>query len=416
METNPGFGHAAEVVYFPRMAPNFERRLFDLIESVSRAERDGSFSNALADSIMREFGPSLKLRSVAIFRPQGLRYEPTYCAGEPLWDVVDGSLSTRTVQRRLQGQLWWVQRGLKRVTPQQTEWFDLILIPVARNLQFIIGLLTNSLAGDEGEERETTFHVMGQLIRLFVDRHHQRQRLQEILTLARQQQLSLLQPELPRIPGFQVAGVSLPNQEVGGDYFQVIKLAPDLFALALADAKGKGFEAAVQVTGLHAGLRVVSETPFKVSHKVGLLNRSLAQGDEMRNLVSLFYAELDTQGRLLYVNCSHPPPFVVRAGGVIEELPDGGMFLGLSPDSIYRIGIFELRPGDVLVVYSDGWSELFNDQGEEFGADRLRETLRQVHRWEPQAVIDLIQASCDQFRGEAPYQDDRTLLVLKRDG
>ena len=297
----------------------FERQLFDLIEGVSKAERRGQFARALVEGVHRQFAQQLGLVAVAELRPVGARYEIGTTAGEPLWRDLDGSYSVRALQRRLQGQLWWIQRGLKRQGAGQTLWYDLILIPIGRDLKHVLGLLTLSMAGEEGMEREASFSVLSQLIRLFVDRHHQQERLNEILSLARDQQLSLLPATLPSVPGYDVLGRSIPAEEVGGDYYQVIPLSSTSAALAVADAKGHGFEAAVLATGLHAALRVVNETPFKVTHKLRLLNRSLAERGEIRNLVSLFYGEFESEGRVIYANCSHPPPFVVRGDGANDE-------------------------------------------------------------------------------------------------
>ncbi len=225
---------------------------------------------------------------------------------------------------------------------------------------------------------------------------------------------------LPKSRGqvvFRVKDVELVSQLIDGafpDYHQIIPLGPGSFAAAVADAKGKGFEAAVLVTALHATLHVVNATPFQVAHKVRLINRSLAEQGKQRNLISLFYGEFDDQGRLLYVNCSHPSPIVVRSDG-LEELADGGLFVGLDPASEYRMGVCDLRSGDLLVAYTDGWTELSNEQNEEFGAERLREAVRPAHGAAPHSVIDLIEKACDAFRNELPFHDDRTLLVIRRD-
>ncbi len=409
----------------PQPPPRFERRLFDLIEAVSRAEREGrttgTFSRALAERIVAEFGSRLKIIAAADLRPSGGRYLPEFTVGGDgagdgagWWAAADGALTARALQRRLAGQLWWIRRGVRHDGSGGLQWFDLILIPIGRDLSHVLGLVTASLAGEEGRERESEFEVMGRLIRLFVDRHHQRARLQEIFTLARQQQLSLLPPAPPAFPGYRIAALSIPAEEVGGDYYQTFALRYSLFGFAIADAKGKGFEAAMQVTGLHAALRVVNESPFKLGHKMGLVNRAMAQQTEFRNLISIFFGEIDSQGRLIYVNGSHPPPLLVRAQG-IEELTAGGRFLGLDPTAEYRFGIAELHSGDVLAAYTDGWTELFNDRGEEFGAHRLRTLLAPMHGADPEAVVAAIQAAADAFRGDAPFTDDRTLFVLRKD-
>jgi serine phosphatase RsbU (regulator of sigma subunit) len=392
-----------------------ERRLFNLIEGVSQSERDtGRFARALLESMLREFGDSLHLLAVAEFRRQESRYEIAWSQGEPLWDLLDRGLSSRNLHRHLSGQPWWIQRGLHRKAEDREDWYDLIFIPRDRELRQVLGLITSSMAGEEGQQREAEFQVLARLIRLFCDRQDHHERLQEIMTLAREQQMSILQPEVPSLHGYQTAQRSVPAQEVGGDYYQIIPLGGGNFAAAVADAKGKGFEAAVLVTALHAALHVANATPFKVEHKVRLINRALAAQGTQRNLISLFYGEFDDQGRLFYVNCSHPPPIVVRSDG-IEELADGGLFLGLDPASDYRAGVCELRSGDLLVAYTDGWTELLNEQNEEFGAERLRDIVRPAYAAAPHSVIDHIEKACDAFRKELPFYDDRTLLVIRRD-
>lgn len=407
--------------------PKLERLLFDLIESVSVDERHADFAHALTGQIVQVLAEPLRIAAAATLRLNGTRYEPDFALGAPLWGSLDGQLSARTVQRRLKGQLWWVQRGIRASAPNAVAdantpsaaaaaaWFDLILIPIDRSMTTLLAVMTNSLAGDEGHERETAFQDMAQLLRLFVDRHHQRTRLQEILTLADQQQLSLLPPSLPTIAGYTMAAVCVPAEEVGGDYYQAYPLTIAAGGFAVADAKGKGFEAAMQVTGLHAALRAVNEEPFKLAHKVAMLNRSMIQAGELRNLISLFLAEFDSQGRLLYVNCSHPPPLWVRSKGEIKDLGEGGRFLGLDAKSQYRFGIAEMQPGDTIVAFTDGWTELFNDQGEEFGPQRVRAVLEAQRGAPLETIMAELQRAADAFRGDLPFDDDRTLFLLRKE-
>jgi len=393
-----------------------ERLLFDLIETVSLDEHHEEFSHALADQIVSRLAQPLRIVAAATLQLRDGLYEPDFLLGAPLLNAREAPLSARALQRRLDGQLWLIRRGVRVATEGGSEgWFDLILIPIDSSLKTLLALRTESLAGEEGREREAAFQDMAQLLRLFVDRHHQRERLQEIFTLAGQQQLSLLPTELPQISGYTMAASCVPAEEVGGDYYQTYPLTYTAGGLAIADAKGKGFEAAMQATGLHAALRAVNEMPFKLTHKVGLLNRSMIQAGELRNLISLFIAEWDSEGRLLYVNCSHPPPFWLRADGSVAELGEGGRFLGLDAKSTYRFGIAELQPGDTIVAFTDGWTELFNDKGEEFGAQRIR-TLLEQRRGEPlEAIMAALQTAADDFRGDLPFDDDRTLFLLRKE-
>ncbi|MGD0225815.1 MAG: hypothetical protein ABSF71_26080, partial [Terriglobia bacterium] len=143
-----------------------ERRLFDLIEGVSHSEREmGGFVRALLESMLREFGDSHHLLAAGEFRREDGRYKITWSQGEPLWDLLDRGLSYRKVQRRLSGQPWWIQRGLRRQAEGREDWYDLIFIPVDRELSQVLGLITPSMAGKEGQQREADFQVLGRLIR-----------------------------------------------------------------------------------------------------------------------------------------------------------------------------------------------------------------------------------------------------------
>jgi serine phosphatase RsbU (regulator of sigma subunit) len=392
---------------------SYDRQLFDLIERISTTRVEGAFARSLAEGIYEEFRELLQIEGTGVLRPQAGSYVLTDSTGEGPWDRAL-PMSVRAVQRRLAAHAWWVRRGLQRDRDGESQWFDLILIPIDPDLRHVLGIITRSLAGDEGANRELRFNVMAQLIRLAVDRYRNRERLDEIFAAARNQQLSLLPAQIPALPGFQAAGISIPAEEVGGDYYHVSTLQEGSVAAAIADAKGKGFEAAMLATALHYGLRIIVQSPYKVAHKAGLLNRSLVQREgELHNLITMFYAELDPDGRIVYVNCSHPPPLVVHKNSM-EELSDGGLFLGLSAETRYRFGLGGMNPGDLLIMYTDGWTETFNDRDEEFGLDRLRSITEGCHDWTPDAVIELIQREVEAFRGDTPIQDDRTLLVLKK--
>jgi len=394
------------------MQENFERELFDLIESVSLAERAsaGAFLPHLARALHSQFAGSLGLVGAAELRDLGEGYVPVFSTGAG-WDLLSEASHRGWRRRRLPGLRWWVQHGLCQA-PNGAR-LDLRLFPLNHGREHALGFLTRSPAAPA---RELQFQVLGQLIRLFVERHHHRARLDHILALAREQQLSLLPPLLPALPGHTVAALAIPSEEVGGDYHQLLPLAPTSTGVVVADAKGKGFEAAVLITALHTALRLVQQLSLPPGHRVAMLNRALAEQGELRNLVSLFYGELDAEGRLLYVNASHPPGLVVRAAPApTETLSEGGLFLGLDPGTGYHAGACHLHPGDLLVLYTDGWIELFNPDNEEFGATRLRELLRDTHGMAPAAVIQRITEACDAFRREADFHDDRTLVVIRKD-
>ncbi|HWX23823.1 MAG TPA: GAF domain-containing SpoIIE family protein phosphatase, partial [Vicinamibacteria bacterium] len=240
----------------------------------------------------------------------------------------------------------------------------------------------------------------------------QKQQQDRELQIAREIQQSLFPRRNPSLPGFDMAAVSLPCQQVGGDLYDLIPLGPDRAALVIADVSGKGTPASLLMASLHASLRALAGTlaPTDLMERV---NRFLYESTQDNKYVTLFYGELDVPSMCLtYVNAGHVPPLLLRAGVPGVRLTEGGPVLGLLEDVHFEVGTLTLRPGDVVVMVTDGATEALSLSDEEFGDGRVQEVLGRAQGSAGDLVRALVNA-VHAWTGVPGCSDDLTALVLK---
>jgi sigma-B regulation protein RsbU (phosphoserine phosphatase) len=202
---------------------------------------------------------------------------------------------------------------------------------------------------------------------------------------------------------------------VGGDYFD---FATDegRVLIALGDVSGKGTGAALLMTVLRAAVRA-HWTEDTLGEAVSHINRTVCQNVPSNKFVTFFVARLDPgSGEITYVNAGHNPPLLIRAAGDIDLLHEGGMVLGLFENVTYEAGRVELRPGDTLLAYSDGVSETWSPDGEEYGEERLSAFAREHRGCDAAELQAAILGDLEGFEAGAAPTDDRTLVVLQRLG
>ena len=238
--------------------------------------------------------------------------------------------------------------------------------------------------------------------------------------LARDLQAGLLPPEIPTIPGVDVAASYHPAGEgldVGGDFYDVFPLPDERWAIMIGDVCGRGARAA-NTTGLvrhtaRAAARLLSDP----SAVVGAVNDALnADAADVDTFVSLVYGELRHTSSHLSLNlirAGHVPPLVRRADGAVEELVQPGLLLGIRPGFDGSPGGVELYPGDSLVMVTDGITEARSADGEFFGEDRLMDSLA-VFRPRPTtsaALLHFLTSAVTAFAGSSTV-DDQAALIL----
>jgi len=248
-----------------------------------------------------------------------------------------------------------------------------------------------------------------------IEEHLQRERMERELSLAREIQQRFQPAGPPNVPGYEMQGISFPSYEIGGDYYDFIERPDGRYIIALGDVSGKGTSAALLMSSLHAAIHAQVASHHTLVDTITAVNRYLEANTPSNRFVTLFYAELDPPtGALSFVNAGHNPPLIVHAGGTVEKLAAGGPPLGLMLHVDYREGRTQLQPGDAFVIYSDGVTETVNPAGEEFGPDRLCDTIAANMDSSAAGLRDKIEAAITRFARGEPAVDDVTLVIVKR--
>ena len=238
--------------------------------------------------------------------------------------------------------------------------------------------------------------------------------------IARSVQERIFPAVRPVISGLDYFADWRPARCVRGDYIDYFEINGGNLGLAIGDVCGKGTPAALLTSSLHSmirALRFARSSSLKVL--VRTIDKLFAELCPDNCYASLFLSEYDPEsGRLHYVNAGHEPPFVLRkSGGHFQTvfLESGGPVIGMLRDSEYREGVVTLRPGDMLVAYTDGLCETANAAGEEWGWPRFQETLEACADVQARDIVEGVLECAEVFAGGAPQRDDMTLWVGKVD-
>lgn len=243
----------------------------------------------------------------------------------------------------------------------------------------------------------------------------ERRRLEKELAIAREIQQSFLPSGAPSIPGFDLAGTSIPHDQVGGDYFDFIPVSETRLGLAIADVSGKGIPAALIMAGFRMSLLAEIRNEFALRVVMRKANSLLHESTERDKFVTAFYGVLDWRnGVLIFANAGHNPPFLLHADGTHDRLMDGGLALGILADSRYEERPVALREGDILVLYTDGISEAESETGEQFGDERLERVVRRHVNESAAGILGHIVDAVREWAGERGPTDDLTLLVVRK--
>ena len=293
-----------------------------------------------------------------------------------------------------------------------------------------INLLWSSLdAIEKGkqalEEKITELEeANAQLERILVERAKlyeelvEKQRFEQELETAHNVQMGLLPETDPQIPGFDIAGRSIPANHVGGDHYTYIWLDQERtkLVIVIADVAGHEMKAAMTVMRFSEMLRYETRGKPLPTDILAGLNRSLCERLEQRMYVTACIGMLDvSEGSLEVSNAGHPPVYhLSRRTGSVVELVTPRFPLGLSPDVEYEGRQVKLEEGDVLVFYTDGIVEARDREGRVYGFDRLGEVIQDVDREiGAREMVDRILRDVEQFTASSAQEDDRTLVVLK---
>ncbi|HUL34219.1 MAG TPA: SpoIIE family protein phosphatase [Candidatus Eisenbacteria bacterium] len=240
------------------------------------------------------------------------------------------------------------------------------------------------------------------------------QRAAQEIEIAKQVQSRLFPQTLPKLATLDYAGICHQARQVGGDYYDFLSLGDTRLGLVIGDISGKGIAAALLMANLQANFRsqcaVHRDDPHRLLRSV---NQLFCENTPNGSFATLFFAEYDDASRRLrYANCGHLCGLVLRADTSVESLHSTATILGAFHDWDCEVGESLLLPGDTFVLYTDGVTESFNPDLEEFGEARLVAALRRHHSLPP---CELITAIVHEVRAHSPHEqhDDITLIAAK---
>jgi len=258
-------------------------------------------------------------------------------------------------------------------------------------------------------ENSTLVHTLAQ-------ESAQRQRIAREIEIARQVQERLLPQSYPVVAGVDFAGLSRTAQEVGGDYYDFIPLDSGRLGIAIGDVSGKGISAALLMAGLRASLRAMTiNGSDDLAKTMRYINRLVYESSAINRYATFFFAILDPVTlEMQYVNAGHNPPMLVRGDSPeVVRLEAGGTVVGLLPEVIYQSASVILRPGDILICFTDGISEAMDMADEEWSEERMLAAAQKTPHAAAEQVLRAVFQAADEFTGEAPQHDDMTLLLVR---
>jgi sigma-B regulation protein RsbU (phosphoserine phosphatase) len=244
----------------------------------------------------------------------------------------------------------------------------------------------------------------------------ERQKFYTEMETARSVQERIFPTVRPAISGLDYFADWRPARAVSGDYIDYFEMNGGNLGLAVGDVCGKGVSAALLTSSLHSLVRALrfARTP-SLRVLVRTIDKLFAEVCPDNCYATLFVSEYDPDsGQLHYVNAGHEPPFVLRKSGShfqTEFLESGGPVIGMLHDASYREGVISLRPGDLLVAYTDGLYETANASGEEWGWPRLQETVEACADEPARDIVEGVLECSEAFASGTPRRDDVTLWV-----
>ncbi|HOW04238.1 SpoIIE family protein phosphatase [Methanospirillum hungatei] len=264
----------------------------------------------------------------------------------------------------------------------------------------------------EFTELETSMNLMIQKIKEYSEEIERKR--SEMLVASKIQQ-SIIPASFPVPEGFDIAAITIPALEVGGDFYDIFSRHDTSVTLVLADVAGKGVPAALFMALSRTIIRILTRWPGSPAGIIRSSNSIFIEDSGSVSFVTLFFGVLDAQSCILrYVNAGHNPPVLYRAERNLSTLEPTGPVIGLLDDPDYSEGSVTLSPGDVLVIYSDGVTEAMDPDGKLFTEERLYEVIQQHHLSSAEGLMQAIVLAVRTFAGTAPQSDDLTLIVVKR--
>ena len=243
---------------------------------------------------------------------------------------------------------------------------------------------------------------------------HEHDGLSRALYEAAQVQRRLCGPRQWRAGSYEFAGEIFPVRHLSGDFITVLELEGDL-VFAIGDIAGKGLMAGIWFTYVVGMIRQHISALGDPGAALSAVDHDLVLSGLEIPLTTLFLARLNLRsGEITYSNAGHPPALLIRENQDVQELSVGGPLLGMIPNASFENGNASLRPGDMLLAYSDGIAECRNESGTEFGTSGLLSAARKFSDTDAGAMLFSVLAAVENFVGKQYRDEDMALFVLRR--
>jgi len=391
------------------------KRVERVVESIDRSPDNEATVRAVADTIIGQFRKQLGIFGGRLYLREGQNFVLQAAIGDakPVATEVEVPLSYPPVQLVLAERILYMDAADPRTDPLLEEalgagQFAAIEVDDGRQI------LAFDIA--PGHDRDDILVALG-ILRFSINQKLRQKRLEEVFTEARRIQTSILPRCMPRLGEFDIHGRSVPMEAVGGDFYDFISVSDKSVGLAVADVSGHGLPAALQVRDIYVGMRMGLARDFKIVRTVERLNQIIHGSTLTSRFVSMFYGELELSGVFIYVNAGHPSAYLLRPDGSHRELRSGGPVLGPLRDASYERGVVKVRPGDLLVLYTDGFIEAScedsNGNDEMFGTERFLAAIREAQEGSAAEIVEAVFAAVESFCKGCEPEDDRTLVVVK---
>ncbi len=243
-------------------------------------------------------------------------------------------------------------------------------------------------------------------------------RIAEQMRLAGVIQRRMIPQKAPQVSGLDIAATYIPCFDVGGDFYDFLRISDSCISVAIADVIGKGIPAAIMTSSFRGALRAYADCENSknvIERIINKLNKTACRECRDGEFVSLFYATVDIEDKTLtYCNCGHERTVLIR-DGQITELDKGGLVLGIESQTEYEIGTLELKEGDCLLFYTDGLTDAANFEGQLWGRENFLKTAKKFVAESAEQMIKNILGYRRRFVGLASQIDDTSIIAIKVD-
>ncbi len=373
----------------------------------------------LADEILFRMISLTNARRAALFLREGDRFVLYRSFGDVRSEILDPGLASRLVAV---GAPLSFTDNVECVFPGCSAY---VAVPIKGNNN-IIGVLAAADresrdgtigAFQENELRLLTLFASQAAIALENARLHksalEKQVMERELELAATIQRDILPKSIPVVERIEIAALSRPARQVGGDYHAFFQ-REGVLSMVLADVAGKSMPAALLVSAFHAAIQLLFAEGRELGDIATELNRHLHNWSAENKFVTMVMASIDLEHDTLeFINAGHNPCYVV-VDGKIETLQSHGLPIGILSQSRYLTQRRSFPVGSVVLLYSDGITEAENAAGDEYGNDRLEELLASHPAASPTELRDLVALAVATFVADAPQKDDETLVIARR--